>query len=209
MDTIAASSDALRRRNDLTGRNTLMRTPYDADYVDAYVRLADLFYALGMDSAAAEMQDKAFEISISQLDELVDVTTGSPNTVVLQAGGPVPVLEPDEQFAPIAYYSAENNDTLTDQLIADDDQLGGGRLPARFNQVRDQADRTIQIYLQRIEQGERDNWAPAVLARYHKDVGDLYLAQFELDAAMEAYQNAIDLDPWWPEARLGLSGSTD
>ncbi|MCO5199282.1 MAG: tetratricopeptide repeat protein [Anaerolineae bacterium] len=199
--------DALRRRNDLTGaqhayENAIM---YDADYVDAYVRLADLFYALGMDSAAAEMQDKAFEISISQLDEPVDVTTGSPNTVVLQAGGPVPVLESDEQFAPIAYYSAENNDTLTDQLIADDDQLGGGRLPARFNQVRDQADRTIQIYLQRIEQGERDNWAPAVLARYHKDVGDLYLAQFELDAAMEAYQNAIDLDPWWPEARLGLS----
>ncbi len=76
---------------------------------------------------------------------------------------------------------------------------------AQIYRGRSQGEQALQLYLQRLEEGQAAGESPTILARYHKEIGDLYLSRLELVQAIAAYEESIRLDSWSPSARLGLA----
>jgi tetratricopeptide (TPR) repeat protein len=210
--TYVLLGDALRRRNDLVTAEANYRLAIQRDplHVDAYVRLADLLEARDNTTESKDIYEQAFQIALSQ-------SGGQPQADNLQELGS---LSSPLRPVNLALESGETMETRTavstSQLISGqpdapgqvqqpDEILNAVRVLARLYQMNDQPDQAIQLYQQKLQQGALEGWAPTILAQFYKGLGDLYMGQQQLDPATQAYQQAVNLDNWWPEARLGLA----
>jgi superkiller protein 3 len=198
--------DALRRYNDIDGAVAAYTAAIEGDpeYVDAYVRLAELYEATGEPERAQSLYDQALELTGSNdpgaIAELIYASSAS------QPATLDPSLASDETLFNVARVAATLPSAALDgnqpKSVAKRSDL---ITPTGLYQEDDETDRAVQLYLQRLQQGEEEGWPEAAMARYHKELGDLFLGREELDLAIAAYAEALELDPWWPEARLGLA----
>ena len=206
--------DALRRRNDVAGAEVAYRRAIadDPGFANAYGQLADLLTASGNTVEAAVLQQQALDVAFTQV--------AAPQTVRGQAGlsRPVPSGEAGGEFSPTpgeqdaAGNPRDDADRLLGELAGEsaslfavDDGMSVLNLLTRLVQSSGDIDRAVDLYQRALDQGQREGWYPAVLAQYHKGLGDLYLAQGLPVLAAESYQNAIALDAWWPQAQMGLA----
>ena len=72
-------------------------------------------------------------------------------------------------------------------------------------QLGERASAAIEEYRQQIDQAARENRDPVMLARYYKDLGDLYVSYNLREQAEAAYRQSLDFDRWWPDTHLALS----
>ena len=210
--TYVLLGDALRRRNDLVTAeaNYQLAMQHDPTHVDAYVRLADLLEARGNTTEAKEVYGQALKIALSRSGEQLQADN------LQELGSLASPLRPVN----LTLESGETTETpvsvSTSQLISGspgapgqvqqiDEILNAVRVLARLYQMNDQTDQAIRLYQQKLQQGALEGWSPTILAQFYKGLGDLYMGQQQLDLAAQAYQQAVDLDNWWPEARLGLA----
>ncbi len=204
--------DALRRRNDAATAeaNYRLAIQHDATHVDAYVRLADLLNAQGNTDEAEELYDQALQIALSRSGQQQQALNWRhPNAVASPARLPTPVLESGETVAPVTFRTLEQIappiQASPNQIQQIDEIVNAVRVLARLYQMNNQIDEAVSLYQQKLEQGSLEGWSPIILAQFHKGLGDLYMAQQKPDLAVPAYQQAVDLDNWWPEARLSLA----
>jgi tetratricopeptide (TPR) repeat protein len=210
--TYVLLGDALRRRNDLVTAeaNYQLAIQHDPLHVDAYVRLADLLQARGNTTEAKDMYGQALQIALSRSGEQLQADNLQDLDDLASPLRPVNLtLESGETMESLVSVS-------TSQLISGgpgapgqaqqiDDILNAVRVLARLYQMNDQTDQAIRLYQQKLQQGMVEGWSPTILAQFYKGLGDLYMGQQQLEPATQAYQQAVDLDNWWPEARLGLA----
>lgn len=203
--------DALRRRNDAAAAETTYRRVIQTDptYVVAYLRLANLLSSRGDTGTASELHQQALQATSSESDprqrSRAWLGLGS---FYSQSRQPDILLGSDEEQIP----ATDLSDPITQkalnaytQALAADENLAAVHALARLYQEIGQTDQAIQLYQQRIQRGEQDNWSPTILSRYYNGLGNVYLIGRQFDQAIHSYQQAIDLDGWWPAARLGLA----
>ena len=206
--------DALRRRNDVAGAEAAYRRAItdDPSFANAYGQLAELLTANGNGVEASVLQQQALDVAYAQVSD--------PQPAQGQAGlsRPVPSNAQGAEFSP-APGEQDGKDSPRDEvdrllgelagegagLFAVDDGMSVLNLLTRLAQNSDDMDRVVDLYQRALDQGRREGWYPAVLAQYHKSLGDLYMAQGLPVLASELYRNAISLDAWWPQAQLGLA----
>jgi tetratricopeptide (TPR) repeat protein len=195
--------DAWRRRNEPDTASAAYRQAIedDATYINAYVQLAELLYTQGKPEEAEAVYSQGLEIALTQADTSASIHSN-------QSDLPdQPSEEPafsDELAENGAYTTAvpANAPTL---LNSADERVNTVRVFARLHQVHNQTEEAIALYQAQIEQGEAAGWTPTIIAQYYKGMGDLYLADLDYPAAVEAYEAAIQRDGWWAEAHLGLA----
>jgi len=213
--------DALRRRNDMDDAEAAYQAAIENDpgEVDAYVRLAELKNAGGDSVQADRLYQRALEIAVAQanLDETPELQSSlqaNRSVVVPQGQTADAAFKSDETVEAVdgtavvaGQEASEETDlpTLADPAL--NNEIGGNTLGllARIYQDNGQTGQAIQLYQDKIREGEKKGWYPAVLAQYQKGLGDLYLADNQPDKARVAYEHAVTLDAWWPQARLGLA----
>jgi tetratricopeptide (TPR) repeat protein len=208
--------DALRRRNDVVAADASYQRAiqHDATYVEAIVRLADLLNARGKTAEADGLYEQALQIAQSQ-SEFGQQAAGaigvssSGDGQATSSRPPAYALESDETTASSSRLAADrttsNDSDIPAQIRQADEVVNAVGVLARLYQVHDQSDQAIQLYQQTIQEGDIQGWSPIILAQFHKGLGDVYLAQGRLDLATQAYQQAVDLDNWSPDARLALA----
>ena len=195
--------DALRRRNDVEGAIEAYETAIDRDneYVDAFVRLADLYEAIGKSERARSLYDRVLELTVPQAAQNPTATQLSFASLPGQAPFAAP-LASDETLVQGKKAPSTAPAPLDPVALLDHSDVYAA---AALYQGQNQGDQAIQLYEQRLLQGEEEGWSAIVMAHYHKELADLYLVQYDLVDAIDAYNAAIGLDNWWPEARLGLA----
>ncbi len=211
--------DALRRRNDLDGAEAAYRRAIQNDpaFANAYVSLADLLTARGKVVDAQVMRQQALQLAISQ-SAPAQVTSGhvglsklSPPTDNTAASS-----FNSDATQPVANAAAGQEQETVDQIIAQlakrGDQIFSAdeganvlNLLTRLAENTGQMDNIMQLYLRALDQGKQEGWYPVAMAEYYKGLGDLYLAQNQPSAAVDAYRKSTALDDRWPQARLGLA----
>jgi tetratricopeptide (TPR) repeat protein len=202
--------DALRRRNDYEGAESLYLSVVQQypEYVDGYVRLADLLHTRGRTQEAERLRDLIPQIALAQLQ---DPQRAEANLGRQYAQVALPVVDGQLHSDETLVSLEERVSNLTDgreivnQALALEENADAIRALAGVYQSRNQLDEAIVLYEERILAGEQESWEPVLLARYYNDLGDLYLSQRRLERARQAYEEAVALDAWWPEARLGLA----
>jgi tetratricopeptide (TPR) repeat protein len=201
--------DALRRRNDIAAAEASYQRAiqHDPSHLDAIVRLADLLSARGRTAEASGLYQQALEIAQTRTDlgqQAVDLSEPASPT-----NPPTYALESDETGNSVAQLPenqlSANDPSVPRQLQQVDEAVNAVRVLTRLYQLHDQSDRAIQLFQAKIQQGAAEGWSPILLAQFHKGLGDIYMAQGQVESAAQAYQQAIALDNWWPEARLGLA----
>lgn len=201
--------DALRQRNDVAAAETSYRRAVQIDptYVDGIVRLADLLSARGHTAEAKGLYRQALQIAQSRLDP-------QPHTIDLAAADrssqpATHTLESDETTASSVQLPADRanpqRSSTPNQVREADEVVNAVRALAHLYQIHGQTEQAIQLYQEKLQQAASEGWPPTLLAGFHKGLGDIYLAQGQIDLASQAYQQAVALDHWWPEARLGLA----
>jgi len=211
--------DALHRRGEMDQAQIVYQRAIQADptEVDAYVRLADLAAAQGAIGQAARLRQQAQKIALAQasLETPPVASTGA------NVGPTVGATAPQDEITANAAFKSDETVETTDPSAADqattgitgsaprtaNREIGGNTLGllARIYQENGQTDEAIQLYQDKLKEGEEKGWYPAVLAQYQKGLGDLYLAAGHPGKAKDAYTRAVTLDAWWPQARLGLA----
>ena len=202
--------DALRRQNDMEAAVTAYESALtiDNDLVDAFIRLADLYSAAGEPERAASLYQRALDLTNPTLAQNDPLTTfvswsGQPTSVAA-------LFSSDETFVRTTTAPLINN-TAANTIFAQDSNLSRVMSSndvfalAQIYQGRSQGEQALQLYLQRLKEGKDAGESPTILARYHKEIGDLYLSSFDLDEAIAAYEESIQLDSWSPAARLGMA----
>lgn len=201
--------DALRRQNDVEGAVDAYENALtlDEDLTEAYIRLADLYSAGGELERSQSLYQRALDLANPALAET------QTNSVALN-------MTSESQAFDSAYASDESlfkkagaraQAAKVNTSLLENDELVRAMKPndvfalAQIYQGREQGEQALQLYLQRLEEGRKSGEPSAILARYHKEIGDLYLVRYELDAAKAAYEESIRLDSWSPAARLGLA----
>jgi tetratricopeptide (TPR) repeat protein len=206
--TYVLLGDALRRRNDVSAAEAAYRRAVEQypTHVEAYVRWADLLSARGQADAAGGLYQKALALALARLGQ------PQPATALLGKVPEVPSLAglgSDESTSSPPYLSAERvasgSSDVSDPVRQADEIVNVVRALAGLYQVNHQADQAIHLYQQKLEQGRAESWSPTILAQLYKGLGDVYLGRQQLSLATDAYQQAVALDNWWPEARLGLA----
>ncbi len=191
-EAIAAYENALSLENDLP---------------EAYIRLADLYSAQGELERAQSLYQRALDLTnpaLAQADPARTFTAQRLGTPTFNAA-----LASDESLYQTAH--ARSLQAKTAPVFLDNDNATSVMNPndvfalAQIYQGQRRGDEALQLYLQRLEEGRKIGEPPAILARYHKEIGDLYLVRYELDEAIAAYRESIRLDNWSPAARLGLA----
>jgi tetratricopeptide (TPR) repeat protein len=201
--------DALRRRNDFAAAEASYQRAIQQDptYVDAIVRLADLLSARGKTAEASGLYQQALQIAQTRSDPEHGAIDLGENTSPTTP--PSYALESDETVDSVAQLLGDRltpNDPGTPERIQRvDEAVGAARVLARLYQMHDQTDQAIQLFQAKIEQGTAEGWSPIILAQFHQGLGDIYLARGQVESATQAYQQAVALDNWSPEARLGLA----
>ncbi len=199
--------DAMRRQDDVDQAMTAYETALSLDNDDAetYIRLANLYSASGDGESAASILQRAIDLTTTNLAQQ------DPGITLVSLADPIQgsdaLFASDETLTNTAvsgYKRQVNNDWPVDDLVYVS-EFGDVSALARLYQGRNQGDKAIELYLQRIRQGEASEESQAILARYYKELGDLYLARYDLELAEIAYQQSIELDSWTPSARLGLA----
>ncbi len=198
--------DALRRQDDIDGAvaSYQQSLDQDANEVEAFIRLANLYSASGEADRAATLFNRALELTSPETAQ------AAPPTILVNAPA---VSSPDALFA--SDETTDENSSSTYKRVASPPAAGDDLLYAsefsdvsalaRLYQGNDQGDQAINLYLERLRQAEDSNESATVRARYYKELGDLYLAKYDLELAATAYEEAIALDGWAPAARLGLA----
>jgi tetratricopeptide (TPR) repeat protein len=201
--------DALRRRNDFAAAEASYQQAiqYDPSYLDAIVRLADLLSARGKTAEASGLYQQALEIAQTRTDPGQQAIDLSENTS--PANPPTYALESDETGASVSQLPGDrltsNDPGVPGRIQQVDEAVNAVRVLTRLYQLHDQTDQAIQLFQAKIQHGTTEGWSPILLAQLHKGIGDIYLAQGQIESATQAYQQAVALDNWWPEARLGLA----
>ncbi len=201
--------DVLRRQNEVEGAIAAYENALslDSDLAEAYIRLADLYSAGGELERSQSLYQRALDLTNPALAQAKPSNTPvslPPDNSVLDA-----VFASDESLFPMVNTRsllAKANSPLFagDELISVMNSNDIFAL-AQIYQGRKQGDQALQLYLQRLEEGRKGGEASAILARYHKEIGDLYLVRYQIDEAILAYNESIRLDSWSPAARLGLA----
>jgi tetratricopeptide (TPR) repeat protein len=210
--TQAMLGDALRRRNDLTAAEAayLQAIQQNPQYVDAYMRLADLMHALGQAVEANDLYAQALKIAVAQSTQGQLVGNWqSPKSSSSTSRPASFILESDATSATTADDAVNRFNSgapeIPSRLLQSEVNVSAVHVLARLYQLHGQTEEAIRLYQQELEQGAGAGWSPTILAQFYKGLGDLYLAQRQPDQAATAYQQAVALDNWWPEARLGLA----
>jgi tetratricopeptide (TPR) repeat protein len=209
--THVALGDLWRRRNDLASAETAYRRAMrtDADYVEAYLSLADLLNAQGDRAGASALYEEALQIATAQGDERQEAKAW------LDAGSFYSQSRPEDLYLGSWEEDGAPSDARLDpategalyafaQAVETSDDLATVRALARLYQEIGQTEQAVQIYEERIAEGESEQWAPATLSRYYQGLGSVHLTDERFDAAADAYRRAIELDNWSATARLGL-----
>ncbi len=212
--------DALRRRNDVAGASAAYQRALDTDpqFTNAYVQLAELQEAQGDVAAAAVLRQSALGMALSNADFALQGKS-HPGLGKPAEGGSQAVQSFDSDTvgeSGAARDPAAPAANLDPQIIAELLRAGEPVFPisegpsylnllARLSGDPARLDDIILLYQKAIETGKQQGWYPVDLAQYYKGVGDLYLQEAQPILAAEAYRNAIELDDWWPQARLGLA----
>lgn len=198
------AGDAYLRRNLQAKAMAHYETAIDNDpnQVDALVRKANLLRRTGEIDAANELYTMAWSITDVQINQS------------FQAG----ILQIDNLLASpylptFSDEAVDNNELLAaslginpaDIIRQGDENMSLVRNFVRLQPLANLPEDHIDLYLGWIDEGKKAGWSPAVLAQYYRGLGDLYLARAETAAAEDAYQTAVDLAEWWPEARLALA----
>jgi tetratricopeptide (TPR) repeat protein len=215
--------DALRRRNELAGAETAYRRAITSDptFASAYVQLADLLRARGNVVEAKAMEQQALEAAMEQSAQAAaesrppGLALSAPNILALDEAALTRSFASDALTAeaqPVAFPQQSTVDQIIAQLALDGaDKFNGDaganvlHLLTRLSPAGAQTTLIKDLYLQILQRGQQEGWYPVAMAHYHKGLGDLYLASNEPELAVEAYRNAVQLDDWWPQARLGLA----
>ena len=219
--TYATYADALRRRGDSEGAATAYQRAIenDAEFANAYVRLADLLEAQGNATAAASLREEALAVSLARASSgaLAKSHSGLGKLILESANSDRSF---DSDSATTGGDALRPGGALEEQIIAELMQSSGigfeggegAALLSLLAQLTNQSsalhDLTL-LYQRAIDNGVQSGWYPADLARYYKGLGDLYLLQDQAILAAEAYRNASVLDDWWPQARMGLARALD
>ncbi len=219
--THATYGDALRRRGDAGGAALAYQRAIenDADFANAYVRLADLLEAQGNTIAAASLLDEALAITLEQ--------TSTAAAAKGYAG--LGKLTPDSTAGDFTFDSDADgsagsatglDDGAAERIIAELMQSNGivfeggegAALLSLLAQLTGPDGGTADIallYQKAIDAGTQAGWYPVDMARYYKGLGDLYLLQGHPILATEAYRNASVRDDLvaagadWSGARAG------
>ena len=199
--------DALRRQDDINEAVEAYETALalDSEEVETFIRLANLYSATGDRESANNFFQRALDATTINLAER------DPGITFIGLDNPLPsadaLFASDETLSDTAvsgYRRAETDDWPVDSLLYDS-EFGDVSALARLYQGRNQGDKAIDLYLERLRQGEEAGESPTIMARYYKELGDLYLARFDLDLSTIAYEQSLELDGWTAAARLGLA----
>ena len=199
--------DALRRQDKVDKAVSAYETAMavDESEIEAFIRLADLYSASGDDDSANSFFQRALEqttANIAQQDPGITLANFPTSTSPSDA-----LFASDETLAKAAlgaYKRPANNGWPDDDLVFIS-EFGDVSALARLYQGRNLGDKAIDLYLERIRQGEDSGEPATTMARYYKELGDLYLARFDPDLAIIAYKQSLDLDSWTPAPRIGLA----
>lgn len=200
--------DALRRRNDVDGAIKAYETAieHDNQYVDAFVRLADIYEAQGKPERARILYDRVMQLTAPQAAQNPSAPTLSFTSLSTQSESDNAALASDETLVQDKLVQSKLAPSAPAPLdpiaLLDHSDVYAA---AALYQGQDQDDQAVQLYEARLRQGEEEGWSSIVMARYHKELADLYLVKYDLADAIESYEAAIRLDNWWPEARLGFA----
>jgi len=213
--------DASLRQGDMTAAETAYTRAMsnDATAVEPYLRLVDLYEARGDPAKAEVVQQRALQVALANSAKTALTTNAASVPNQQQAAASAKALASDETLLNKSDTVAQNAAApstdakqVIDQLLnagnlnlADNENGNLFRLVAHLYQIGGQTDLASQLYQQLIKAGKSENWHPATLASYHKGLADVYLAQNQPTLAVDAYQQAIALDNWWPQPRLGLA----
>jgi tetratricopeptide (TPR) repeat protein len=203
--------DALRRRNDVAAAKTtyLQAIQQDPTYIDAYVRLGDLLDARGSTDEADGLYQQALQMALTQSVQEQQARGGEgPGEYAAPSRPSTIALESGETLAVIVYSpdgTASTGSGILDPNRQADEIVNAVHTLARLYQLHDQADQAIRLYGQKLQEGISGEWSPTILAQFHKGLGDIYLTQGQPDLAANAYLQAVSLDNWRPESRLGLA----
>ena len=194
--------DALRRRGETGAAEASYRAAidHDPDQAEGYMRLADLLFALGRAGEASEFSQKIPPLALARLEQALGVrTAGSPDLsrLLSVSSTGVAALQSDETTLPPPDQSVQ-----TDQVGVDGSVVGPVVKPY---QLGERASAAIEEYRQQIDQAARENRDPVMLARYYKDLGDLYVSYNQREQAEAAYRQSLDFDRWWPDTHLALA----
>jgi len=204
--------DALRRRNQVTAAEQTYQRAIQIDPTDieAYLRLASLLSIRGDAAAAAELHQEAVQAALSASDSartsrawlgLGNFYSQSHQQVVPLGSddGVDEIIDP--QPDPIMQKALD----AYNQALQAENSLDAVSALARLYQEIGQADQAIELYQKRIEEEKQAERSPVFLARYYVGLADIYLREELTDQAAAAYMQAVELDGWWPMARLGLA----
>lgn len=185
--------DALRRQNRLADAEAAYRTALakDNDYLDGYVRLSDLLFAIGQNEEAQTLLDRAQWLA-AQTDLAQDAIEFS----AVETPAFLLANQSDETLLLPGSLSNQSQPALTFDPVP-----GSSRVPV------DDAARgeLIRHYQEQIADGLAAGQTATSLSRLYKRLGDLYLDDLAHSTAAQAFADAVRLDPWWPEARLSLA----
>ena len=205
--------DALRRQDNTGKAVEAYETALslDEEEVETFIRLANLYSATGDGESANNFFQRALDLTTTNLAQKGSGITAPVSRTLSKLADPIQTSEAlfasDETLSdsPVTGYTQPAaDDWPVDNLLYVSEFADVSAL-ARLYQGRNQGDKAIDLYLERIRQGEESGESQAILARYYKELGDLYLARFDLDMAVIAYEQALELDSWTQSARLGLA----
>jgi tetratricopeptide (TPR) repeat protein len=201
--------DVLRRQNDVEGAIESYESALslDSNLAEAYIRLADLYSASGESERAQSLYQRAIELTnptLAQADPARAFVSWTAQAPALDA-----VFNSDETLiqtknAPAIQAKIQSTFAAPGNLVSVMNPSDVFAL-AQIYQGQAKGDQALQLYLQRLEQGLKEGESSTIIARYFKEIGDIYLVQYKLDEAVAAYEDSIRLDGWSPAARLGMA----
>ena len=204
--------DALHRRNDLAAAEAVYRQVIQDHpaQVDAYTRLAGVLYAQNKETTARQFSEQALQIALAQFQQ--QQPAGSRRQISPPGAQRVgPAFGSDETLDQIDPVKLRAQDSVTLKRAGISPQvlqvsgIDATLSLARLYQSRGYTDQAIQLYEQRLDQARAANESPILIAQFLKNLADLYQAKNAYRQAAITYQEAIRLNGWWPEARLGLA----
>lgn len=224
----ALLGDALRRRGEPAAAQAAYQhaIAIDPNDSDVYLRLADFAAAQGDQAQTDHYRELALQAVITKTRQSLN-TQNPPVAAQNQATSLVatkaqadPLLTSDETLVAGSDGGKAGDAAATGQPFAtllrsvqrnliDGDNLQLFRLLAHLYTTDGHFAEVRQLYEELIARGVAQGWDSATLAEYHKELGDLYLAQNRPTQAAAAYEDALALDVWWPQLHMGYARALD